>query len=214
MDKNSQKSPDTTIINLNAENSSQISNSSNSTTKNTINNKPITATKKYLALTALITQCAALVLVMRYAKTKSNTFLNTTAVVMNETFKLVTCLILTFIELNYSITGLIKHLKFYLLDQFFDTLKVAVPAFVYVVQNNLLYLAVGNLPAATFQVTYQIKLLTTALFSVTMLGRRLSVRQWLALLILFAGVAIVQLNNSESVEKASEGLEQNALQTC
>ena len=109
------------------------------------------------------------------------------------------------------ISGLIKHLKHYLVDQFMDTLKVAVPAFVYVVQNNLLYLAVGNLPAATFQVTYQIKLLTTALFSVTMLGRRLSLRQWIALLILFSGVAIVQLNNSDSKEKASEDLEQNAL---
>ena len=90
-------------------------------------------------------------------------------------------------------------------------MKVAVPAFVYVVQNNLLYLAVGNLPAATFQVTYQIKLLTTAIFSVTMLGRRLTLRQWFALFVLFVGVAVVQMNNSDSVEKASEGLEQNAL---
>ena len=106
---------------------------------------------------------------------------------------------------------MIKHLKYYLIDQFFDTVKVAVPAFVYVVQNNLLYLAVGNLPAATFQVTYQIKLLTTAIFSVTMLGRRLTLRQWFALFVLFVGVAVVQMNNSDSVEKASEGLEQNAL---
>jgi len=33
-----------------------------------------------------------------------------------------------------------------------DTLKTAVPAFVYMVQNNLLYLALTNLPAATYQV--------------------------------------------------------------
>ena len=81
----------------------------------------------------------------------------------------------------------------------------------HVLQNNLLYLAVGNLPAATFQVTYQIKLLTTAIFSVTMLGRKLTVRQWTALLILFIGVAVVKMNNSKSVEKSSEGLEQNAV---
>lgn len=44
-----------------------------------------------------------------------------------------------------------------------------------------------------FQVTYQLKILTTALFSVSMLGRRLSVYQWLSLLILMAGVALVQV---------------------
>ena len=32
-----------------------------------------------------------------------------------------------------------------------ETLKVAVPAFIYTLQNNLLYIAVSNLPAATFQ---------------------------------------------------------------
>lgn len=45
------------------------------------------------------------------------------------------------------------------------------------------------------QVTYQLKILTTALFSVSMLGRRLGVYQWLSLLILMAGVALVQVNH-------------------
>lgn len=43
------------------------------------------------------------------------------------------------------------------------------------------------------QVTYQLKILTTALFSVSMLGRRLGVYQWLSLLILMAGVTLVQV---------------------
>ena len=46
------------------------------------------------------------------------------------------------------------------------------------------------------QVTYQLKILTTALFSVSMLGRRLGVYQWLSLLILMAGVALVQVRHT------------------
>lgn len=46
------------------------------------------------------------------------------------------------------------------------------------------------------QVTYQLKILTTALFSVSMLGRRLGIYQWLSLLILMAGVALVQVSSS------------------
>ena len=43
------------------------------------------------------------------------------------------------------------------------------------------------------QVTYQLKILTTALFSVLMLRKTLSKLQWLSLLLLFLGVAIVQV---------------------
>uniref|UniRef100_A0A2I2YLU5 Solute carrier family 35 member A3 n=1 Tax=Gorilla gorilla gorilla TaxID=9595 RepID=A0A2I2YLU5_GORGO len=41
-------------------------------------------------------------------------------------------------------------------------------------------------------VTYQLKILTTALFSVSMLSKKLGVYQWLSLVILMTGVAFVQ----------------------
>ena len=74
-----------------------------------------------------------------------------------------------------------------------DTLKVGVPALLYVVQNNLLFFALSKLDAATYQVTYQLKILTTAFFSVTMLNKRLDRIKWISLLLLTAGVALVQL---------------------
>jgi len=74
-----------------------------------------------------------------------------------------------------------------------DCYKLAIPAILYVVQNNLQYVAASNLDVATFQVTYQMKILTTAFFSVVMLGKRLSRTKWGALVLLAVGVGIVQL---------------------
>ncbi|KXL48808.1 hypothetical protein M433DRAFT_62915 [Acidomyces richmondensis BFW] len=74
-----------------------------------------------------------------------------------------------------------------------DSWKLAIPAMLYTLQNSLQYAGVSNLDAPTFQATYQIKILTTAIFSVTLLGRSLSLRKWLSLVLLTVGVAIVQL---------------------
>lgn len=69
-------------------------------------------------------------------------------------------------------------------------------------------MAASNLEAATFQVTYQMKILTTAAFSVLLLRKKLSTSQWLSLLFLAIGVGIVQIqtgsgDKSESVASAA-----------
>lgn len=74
-----------------------------------------------------------------------------------------------------------------------ESWKLAIPAALYTLQNTLQYVAVSNLDAATFQVTYQLKILTTAIFSVLLLGRTLSTKKWASLLLLILGVSIVQL---------------------
>ena len=55
-----------------------------------------------------------------------------------------------------------------------------------------------------FQVSYQLKIITTALFSVAMLRRSLSSAQWMSLLLLFAGVATVQVQPTDPTKRASE----------
>jgi UDP-sugar transporter A1/2/3 len=82
-----------------------------------------------------------------------------------------------------------------------DSWKLSIPAVLYVVQNSLQFVAISNLPVATFQVTYQMKILTTAAFSVILLRKKLSGVKWLALFFLAIGVAIVQLQSTAGIHK-------------
>ena len=60
--------------------------------------------------------------------------------------------------------------------------------------------------------TYQLKILTTAVFSVVMLGRQLVRLQWLALVILFIGVSIVQVSECREKEvNVSSSIERNSV---
>lgn len=86
-----------------------------------------------------------------------------------------------------------------------DSWKLAIPASLYVLQNTLQYIAISNLDSATFQVTYQFKVLPTAIFSVLLLKQTVLPRQWLALALLIVGVAIVQIPASDPALAPFEG---------
>ena len=76
-----------------------------------------------------------------------------------------------------------------------SSLPLLVPAIAYVVQNNLIYLASSNLQVGSFAVLSQMKILTTAGFSVVLLGKRLIRNQWIALGLLAIGVGVVQVQS-------------------
>ncbi|XP_051929063.1 UDP-N-acetylglucosamine transporter-like [Hippocampus zosterae] len=163
---------------------------------------------KYLSLGVLVFQTTSLVLIMRYSRTlqaEGPRYLASSAVVAAEVMKIVICLMLVFKEHSYSVRAFNSILRQEIAYKPMETLKLAIPSGIYTLQNNLLYVALSNLDAATYQLTYQLKILTTALFSVFMLGRRLGVYQWLSLIILMAGVALVQWPTESPVvaEKAS-----------
>uniref|UniRef100_A0A1E1X763 Putative udp-galactose transporter n=1 Tax=Amblyomma aureolatum TaxID=187763 RepID=A0A1E1X763_9ACAR len=149
-------------------------------------------TLKYASLVTLTVQNAALNLTMRMARTQKDLFIASTAVIMAEVIKLVTCLIMVRLD-EGSFQKWRSSLHRIVVLQPLDTLKVAVPSLVYNIQNNLLYVGATHLDAATCQVTYQLKILTTALFSLALLNKKIAPVQWAALLVLFVGVALVQL---------------------
>lgn len=153
---------------------------------------------KQLSLILLTLQNALLILVMRYTRTrKGDMYFATTAVVLSEGLKVLTSLMILAAQ-EGTFIKLMCYLRDNIWRQPLDCLKVSVPAFIYTLQNNLLYIALSNLDAATFQVSYQLKILTTALFSVLMLKKKLSPQQWSALVILFVGVALVQFRPEDS----------------
>ncbi|CAG8775139.1 15361_t:CDS:1, partial [Acaulospora morrowiae] len=127
---------------------------------------------------------------------KDNQYYTSTAVFLSELTKLVICIYLT-INSQIKETGRLSPVELY--NQVFapDAWKLMIPAALYTIQNNLQYVAVSTLDAATFQVTYQLKILTTALCSVIMLKTSLSSIKWFSLVLLTVGVALVQIHDSK-----------------
>ena len=74
-----------------------------------------------------------------------------------------------------------------------STIKLSIPALLYTIQNTVIYIALNNLEATTFQVGYQSKVVTTAIMSVLMLNRSLSYLKWFSLFLLSMGIVLTQL---------------------
>uniref|UniRef100_A0A2M4BRQ0 Putative udp-galactose transporter n=1 Tax=Anopheles marajoara TaxID=58244 RepID=A0A2M4BRQ0_9DIPT len=153
---------------------------------------------KYISLVTLTLQNAILGLSMRYGRTRpGDIFFSSTAVVMAELVKLFTSLVLVYLEEGKRFHQFRAALHHTIIKQPLDTLKISVPSMLYIIQNNLLYVSASHLDAATYQVSYQLKILTTAVFAVLILRRRLLPTQWAALVFLVVGVACVQLAQSD-----------------
>ncbi|KAH7384519.1 nucleotide-sugar transporter-domain-containing protein [Pyrenochaeta sp. MPI-SDFR-AT-0127] len=156
---------------------------------------------KLLSLVTLTFQNSALILIMHYSRVMplvdGQRYHTSTSVFLNEVIKLGISLTMALHEAsrtlpsNTTIPTLFRTLTTAVFSN--ESWKLAIPAVLYTIQNSLQYVAVSNLDAATFQVTYQLKILTTAIFSVLMLGRSLSSRKWISLLLLVVGVAIIQM---------------------
>ncbi|KAI9300911.1 nucleotide-sugar transporter-domain-containing protein, partial [Cunninghamella echinulata] len=159
---------------------------------------------KYLSLFILVIQNSALILVMRYTRAsvpEDQLYLASTAVVMSEVIKSLACIALLHFngpvhQRTWQRLSSLLHRE--LIMNWRETAKLGIPATLYLIQNNLQYVAATNLDAATFQVTYQLKILTTAFFSVVILKRSLTRLKWMALGLLTLGIALVVLPKDAS----------------
>jgi len=171
---------------------------------------------KNASLLAGIFQQTFLVLLIRYSKTNNHngddtgpSYLNSVAVASAEVFKLCLSFALEFINSKNDETnrrgGRVAHLrnvvKPMLLCNDKESIKLIVPALLYLIQNNLLFVALANLSVGMYQVTNQGKLLTTALLSRIMLKKHISSMQYLSIAILGFGVALIHLSDYQAGKK-------------
>ncbi|KRX80174.1 UDP-N-acetylglucosamine transporter [Trichinella sp. T6] len=159
---------------------------------------------KCISLGVLVFTTSSVVLLLRYSRTMNVTdgrYLSSTAVALSEVLKVVVSLVMIFHEAGYSVSEMQTQLRTEMIVKRYEMLKMLVPALLYIAQNNLLFLALSNLDAATYQITYQSKILTTAILSVLMLGKRLDLLKWLSLFALMCGVAIIQIPANSTVDQ-------------
>jgi UDP-sugar transporter A1/2/3 len=143
-----------------------------------------------VALSLLLLQNTGMIILMRLSRLKAGgggvMYDIRSAVFLNELMKL------CFSSYMYVTTekGSIQDIK--AKSPPLHLFKVIVPSALYVLQNNLQYVAVSNLPASVYQVLIQMKIITTALMSEVLMNRRHNKAQWASLFSLFAGLAMVQ----------------------
>ncbi|XP_074542007.1 CMP-sialic acid transporter [Halichoeres trimaculatus] len=164
---------------------------------------------KLYCLSVMTLVAATYTVALRYTRTipTEEMYFSTTAVCITEVIKLILSLGMLSKE-----TGNPCRLKNILVDQIFfspkELLKLSVPSLVYAIQNNMAFLALSNLDAAVYQVTYQLKIPCTALCTVLMLNRSLSRLQWFSVFMLCGGVTLVQWHPAEATKVQ---VEQNPL---
>ena len=146
--------------------------------------------KAWAALTVFVFQNAAMALLMRWNKSAAPPYSNSVAVLMQE---FAVKLPVSFLLYSYDTGGRpLSSLRADLKMRPDEWLKLGIPALLYTVQNIMLYVGYANLEAAVGMVTYQTKIIFTALCSVLLLGKELSQNQWLAVAMLAVGIVCVQ----------------------
>jgi len=146
---------------------------------------------KTVLLLLLLFQNTGLALAVKASKSYEVAYIATTVVFLNEVVKFVVSLI----KYHYDsekrdIVKTVKYFAIVLADK--ENLKFAFPCVIYAFQNNLIFVVLQYIDAALYQILSNLKIITTAICAVLMLGKTLHRLQWMALVLLAAGEALAE----------------------
>ena len=149
----------------------------------------------FLSLGFLLLQMTTHVSILRLSRSHTGSlYSSSTVVLLSEIMKLVFCLLYLPYSTSLPLASLLN-------DHIYNNpkilLQLSIPSLLYYIQNNLLIAALSHLPVGTYQALYQLKILTTAVFSFVFLARRYTNKQYAALITLTFGAALCQLSGSE-----------------
>ena len=149
--------------------------------------------RKALALLMLTCQNTALVLTLKFSYRKgAEPYLVSTVIVCSESLKLsLSLLLLAYTEGRSGVVAAVRELRA-------NSLRLILPSALYLAQNSLLFCGIRLLTPTSYTVCSQIKILTSAIFSVLLLNQKVTRRQYLALFALTVGMVMVQLEDGAS----------------
>ena len=113
---------------------------------------------KYLSLLLLVGQNTALVLTMRYSRIKHHgdkVYLASTVVFFTEILKFTICMLVISYNSKFQLVSVVNTLYNEIFRKSTETAKLCIPSILYTIQNNLLFVALTHLDAATFQVKFK-----------------------------------------------------------
>lgn len=121
------------------------------------------------------------------------TFHKSAVLLANELIKLVFCCLQV---LRYK--SKTERLPQYFSRVVYSSVEIVPVCVLYLVANLVSYPALSRIPASVFACISQLKILTTAVFSVFVLGTKISVRRWRSLLLLVLSVSTVTWESSSN----------------
>ncbi|CAI5718947.1 unnamed protein product [Hyaloperonospora brassicae] len=166
---------------------------------------------KQVSFVMLVVQNTALSITSKYSRAQAGPkYRPSSVVLLVEMFKFLLCCLMLLKLKRGNVKASIRTLQ---LEVFADTrglAKMAVLAFLYALQNMFALIAYDYVDVTTYQIVYQLKVITTAIFMIVLLHRRFSFVQWCAMVALMAGVTICSYSRLPSGSTHADKVNSNS----
>lgn len=160
---------------------------------------------KHVSFVMLVVQNTALSIVSKYSReTSGPKYRPSSVVLLVELLKFALCYVMLLKTKRWDWKASMHTLQIEVFADKKGLTKMAVLAFLYALQNMFALVAYDYVDVATYQIVYQLKIITTAMFMIVLLHRRFSIVQWCAMLALMAGVAICSYSRLPSAKEHAD----------